>query len=97
MNTAERREKLVAVYNEASKCVKCPLSETRNTVVFGAGNADANLMFVGEAPGAEEDVRRARRWPADPAARGDRPEAGGRLHRQRSQVPPSGQPRPAAG
>ncbi len=31
------------------------MSETRNTVVFGAGNADADLMFVGEAPGAEED------------------------------------------
>ncbi|MGZ5375823.1 MAG: uracil-DNA glycosylase [Solirubrobacterales bacterium] len=55
MSTAERRKKLVEVYNEASGCVKCPLSETRNTVVFGAGNADADLMFVGEAPGAEED------------------------------------------
>jgi uracil-DNA glycosylase family 4 len=55
VNTAERREKLVEVYNEASGCLKCPLSETRNAVVFGAGNADADLMFVGEAPGAEED------------------------------------------
>jgi DNA polymerase len=55
VNPTERREKLVEVYNEASKCVKCPLSETRNTVVFGAGSADADLMFVGEAPGAEED------------------------------------------
>src|SRR5213078_1535272 len=34
---------------------KCPLSETRTSVVFGSGNADADLMFVGEAPGAEED------------------------------------------
>ena len=40
---------------EASVCERCPLSETRNRVVFGAGNADADLMFVGEAPGAEED------------------------------------------
>src|SRR5438309_4144142 len=31
------------------------LAQTRNTVVFGAGNADADLMFVGEAPGANED------------------------------------------
>ena len=50
-----RREALVEVYNEASVCERCPLSETRNRVVFGAGNADADLMFVGEAPGAEED------------------------------------------
>ena len=50
-----RRERLVEVYNQASICELCPLSETRNRVVFGAGNADADLMFVGEAPGAEED------------------------------------------
>jgi uracil-DNA glycosylase family 4 len=52
---AERRERLVEVYNEASTCERCPLSATRTKVVFGAGNADADLMFVGEAPGAEED------------------------------------------
>jgi DNA polymerase len=51
----ERRERLVQVYREASVCELCPLSETRTTVVFGSGNADADLMFVGEAPGAEED------------------------------------------
>jgi DNA polymerase len=51
----ERRERLVEVYREASACTRCPLSETRTNVVFGAGNADANLMFLGEAPGAEED------------------------------------------
>ncbi|MGH2966774.1 MAG: uracil-DNA glycosylase [Solirubrobacterales bacterium] len=50
-----RREHLVEVYHEASECTKCPLSETRTNVVFGAGSADAGLMFVGEAPGAEED------------------------------------------
>jgi uracil-DNA glycosylase family 4 len=50
-----RRQALVEVYNEASICERCPLSATRNRVVFGAGNADADLMFVGEAPGAEED------------------------------------------
>jgi uracil-DNA glycosylase len=52
---AERREQLKQVYREASTCTRCPLSETRTTVVFGAGNADADLMFVGEAPGANED------------------------------------------
>jgi uracil-DNA glycosylase len=55
MEAAERREALVEVYNQASVCERCPLSETRNRVVFGAGNSDADLMFVGEAPGAEED------------------------------------------
>jgi uracil-DNA glycosylase len=51
----ERRERLVEVYREASGCTLCPLHETRTKVVFGAGNSDADLMFVGEAPGAEED------------------------------------------
>jgi DNA polymerase len=46
---------LKAVYDEAKGCVRCPLHQTRTTVVFGAGNADAELMFVGEAPGANED------------------------------------------
>jgi uracil-DNA glycosylase len=51
----ERREELVALFNEVKDCTKCPLHETRTKAVFGAGDADAELMFVGEAPGAEED------------------------------------------
>jgi uracil-DNA glycosylase len=51
----QRREQLVEVFNEASVCEKCALSKTRTRVVFGSGNSDADLMFVGEAPGAEED------------------------------------------
>ena len=54
-SASERRELLKAVYEEARECVRCPLHQTRTTVVFGAGNADADLMFVGEAPGANED------------------------------------------
>jgi uracil-DNA glycosylase len=54
-DAAERRERLVEVYREASVCTKCPLSATRTKVVFGTGNSDADLMFVGEGPGAEED------------------------------------------
>jgi uracil-DNA glycosylase family 4 len=50
-----RRERLVEVFKEASTCTRCALSETRTKVVFGAGNADADLMFIGEGPGAEED------------------------------------------
>jgi DNA polymerase len=52
----ERREELKAVYAQARACQRCPeLARTRTQVVFGAGNADADLMFVGEAPGARED------------------------------------------
>jgi len=51
----ERRAQLKAVYEEARTCVACPLHQTRTQVVFGAGNADADLMFIGEAPGANED------------------------------------------
>ncbi|HVS29094.1 MAG TPA: uracil-DNA glycosylase [Solirubrobacteraceae bacterium] len=55
MTAADRRAALKVVYEEASGCQRCPLARTRNSVVFGAGNADADLMFVGEAPGASED------------------------------------------
>ena len=51
----ERREALVGLFNEVRDCTRCSLHETRTKAVFGAGNADADLMFVGEAPGAEED------------------------------------------
>jgi DNA polymerase len=51
----ERREQLKAVYEQAKHCARCPLHQTRTTVVFGSGDANADLMFVGEAPGANED------------------------------------------
>jgi len=51
----QRREALIEVYREVSACTLCPLHETRSRAVFGAGDADADLMFIGEAPGAEED------------------------------------------
>jgi DNA polymerase len=55
-SAAERRDALKAVWHEASACTRCPqLASTRRTVVFGSGHADADLMFVGEAPGARED------------------------------------------
>jgi uracil-DNA glycosylase family 4 len=55
-SSEERREQLTAVFREARGCTRCPqLASTRTQVVFGAGNADADLMFVGEAPGAKED------------------------------------------
>jgi DNA polymerase len=52
---SERRQELIALYREARGCTLCPLAEGRTQVVFGAGNADADLMLVGEAPGFHED------------------------------------------
>src|SRR5207237_10004798 len=42
---------------EALACTRCPLAATRTQVVFGVGNPTADLMFVGEAPGREEDLK----------------------------------------
>jgi DNA polymerase len=41
---------------EAHACVRCPLAAGRTNVVFGVGDPNADLMFVGEAPGAQEDL-----------------------------------------
>jgi DNA polymerase len=55
-SASERREALKQVLAQARGCERCPeLAATRKTVVFGSGNADADLMFIGEAPGASED------------------------------------------
>jgi len=42
---------------EAAGCTRCPLADGRTQVVFGVGDPSADLMFVGEAPGREEDLR----------------------------------------
>ena len=49
-------EKWNELYNECAACRKCPLCETRTNCVFGVGNKNADLMFVGEAPGEQEDL-----------------------------------------
>jgi uracil-DNA glycosylase len=55
-SAADRREALKEVLTQVQGCVRCTeLAAARRNVVFGAGNADADLMFVGEAPGASED------------------------------------------
>jgi DNA polymerase len=46
---------LQAVREDIGDCQRCRLSSTRKTIVFGQGNPNARLMFVGEAPGADED------------------------------------------
>ncbi len=52
---AARAAQLAAVAAEAGQCARCRLAAGRHTVVFGSGDADADLMFIGEGPGAEED------------------------------------------
>jgi uracil-DNA glycosylase len=55
-SVAGRRDALKQVYARAQACTRCAeLAATRKTVVFGAGDANAELMFIGEAPGASED------------------------------------------
>ncbi len=46
---------LAALEKTVSECIQCRLSETRNKTVFGDGHPNADLVFVGEAPGADED------------------------------------------
>jgi DNA polymerase len=50
-----RREELIVLKREVDACTRCALAAGRTQTVFGAGNADAELMFVGEAPGFHED------------------------------------------
>src|SRR3954471_18220616 len=54
-SAAERREELVCLYKQLGPDHECPLKAGRTNVVFGMGNSDADLMFVGEAPGFHED------------------------------------------
>jgi uracil-DNA glycosylase family 4 len=46
---------LQAVLDELGDCTRCKLSEGRNKIVFGSGNPNAELVFVGEGPGKDED------------------------------------------
>jgi uracil-DNA glycosylase family 4 len=48
-------ESLEIIRVDLKNCKLCKLSPTRRNIVFGSGNPDADLMFVGEAPGADED------------------------------------------
>ena len=55
---ANPAEALVAVRSDIGDCVRCKLhSQGRKQIVFGVGNPGADLMFVGEAPGADEDIQ----------------------------------------
>ncbi|WP_096893454.1 uracil-DNA glycosylase [Candidatus Scalindua japonica] len=55
LNKSEKIEELGKLEEQVKKCIKCELCHARSNVVFGAGDPDAELMFVGEAPGYYED------------------------------------------
>ncbi|MEO8725254.1 MAG: uracil-DNA glycosylase [Acidobacteriaceae bacterium] len=46
---------LAGIRAEIGNCIRCRLSERRKTIVFGDGNPDADILFIGEGPGADED------------------------------------------
>ena len=54
---AERAAALRAIQQDIGDCTRCQLAAGRNTIVFGEGDANARLMFVGEGPGADEDMQ----------------------------------------
>ncbi|MFC1509286.1 uracil-DNA glycosylase [Candidatus Omnitrophota bacterium] len=49
--------KIDSLNKETLLCTRCPAMKKRNNVVFGEGNTNAKLMFVGEAPGYDEDIK----------------------------------------
>jgi DNA polymerase len=54
---ADRAASLAAVAAELQGCTRCKLCETRKTIVVGEGNPQAELVFVGEGPGEQEDLQ----------------------------------------
>ncbi len=53
----ERHESLEQIRKSLGDCQRCKLGATRKKLVFGVGNPDARLVFVGEGPGADEDAQ----------------------------------------
>lgn len=53
----DRATALLQIIEEIGDCTRCALHKGRNTLVFGQGNPNARLMFVGEGPGADEDAQ----------------------------------------
>jgi uracil-DNA glycosylase len=58
VNTVQATDALAAIRADIGECTRCPLhAQGRRQIVFGVGNPTADLMFVGEAPGADEDIQ----------------------------------------
>lgn len=56
MPMQDKVQQLLELSHQCGVCQKCALAQTRTHAVFGKGNPDARLMFVGEAPGEKEDL-----------------------------------------
>jgi uracil-DNA glycosylase len=58
LSLEERKAELQALADRVSQCQRCPeLAAARTQTVFGVGNPEARVMFIGEAPGADEDAQ----------------------------------------
>ena len=57
VRTQARATALKAISDDIGDCTRCALHKGRHTIVFGDGDPDARLMFVGEGPGADEDAQ----------------------------------------
>lgn len=57
MAEIDKKEELLVIADEISKCLKCALSKTRTKTVPGEGNAKSKIMLIGEAPGFNEDQK----------------------------------------
>jgi len=54
---SDKEAALHALRDEIGDCKRCALSQERTNIVFGEGSPDARIMFIGEAPGREEDIQ----------------------------------------
>jgi uracil-DNA glycosylase family 4 len=57
LKPAAKEGAMISIRNEIGECTRCKLSLNRNKIVFGDGDVNARLMFVGEGPGADEDAQ----------------------------------------
>lgn len=56
MSETSKEQELEIIAREVAPCVRCKLSKTRTQTVFGEGNPNAEVMFIGEGPGKQEDL-----------------------------------------
>ena len=56
-SAADKASALAALREEVMPCTDCQLHQERNTTVFGSGSPDADVVFIGEAPGRDEDLQ----------------------------------------
>jgi len=57
MDIGQKQQKIQKLRDQISICTRCHLHETRTNTVPGEGNVDADIMFIGEAPGKSEDLK----------------------------------------